>query len=117
MLSSAKIGQFNTEQALHSLLHFVVDDYIEIFNDDSGDIKSKIPYALDGDNSTCFALPVQGDTPPLFWTRMNTSVILGINATQFDITLTGEGIACAKHSNNRVLQVRNAGVKQTTRYI
>ncbi|XP_048741910.2 uncharacterized protein LOC125655613 isoform X2 [Ostrea edulis] len=89
----------------HEMVVTKLDDYIEIFNDDSGDIKSKIPYALDGDNSTCFALPVQGDTPPLFWTRMNTSVILGINATQFDITLTGEGIACAKHSNNRVLQV------------
>lgn len=85
---------------------FVVDGYLEIFNDNTGALKSQTPIALDGDNDTCFALPVQGDTPPLFWTRMNTSVVLGISASQFDIVITGEGISCAKHSNNRVLQVK-----------
>ncbi|XP_061187424.1 uncharacterized protein LOC133195556 isoform X1 [Saccostrea echinata] len=89
----------------HEMVVTKLDGYIDIFNDESGTLKSKIPYALDGDNSTCFDLPVQGETPPLFWTRMNTSVILGINASQFDIIISGEGISCARHSNNRVLQV------------
>lgn len=89
----------------HEMVVTKLDGYLEIFNDNTGALKSQTPIALDGDNDTCFALPVQGDTPPLFWTRMNTSVVLGISASQFDIVITGEGISCAKHSNNRVLQV------------
>ena len=83
-----------------------VDGHIDIFNDDSGNLKTQVPIVLDGDINTCFDLPVQGDTPPLFWVRMNTSVIFGINPAQFDIVVSGEGISCAKHSSKRVLQVK-----------
>nr|XP_022298967.1 uncharacterized protein LOC111107860 [Crassostrea virginica] len=89
----------------HEMVVTKLDGHIDIFNDDSGNLKTQVPIVLDGDNNTCFDLPVQGDTPPLFWVRMNTSVIFGINPAQFDIVVSGEGISCAKHSSKRVLQV------------
>ncbi|KAK3102212.1 hypothetical protein FSP39_009634 [Pinctada imbricata] len=85
---------------------YVVTDlanYIEIFNDD-GTLLQDFSYALDKNNATCFDLPAQGNRPPLFWVRLNVT-ILEVQFQKFEILVSGKGLSCNKHGGNRVLQV------------
>ncbi|VDI50401.1 Hypothetical predicted protein [Mytilus galloprovincialis] len=79
-------------------------DYIDIFGDDSELLINGMINVFDNSSSTCMNLPVQGNTPPVFWARINTT-ILNINLQSFTITVEGEGISCVRHGADKVLQV------------
>ncbi|XP_076106115.1 uncharacterized protein LOC143074642 isoform X1 [Mytilus galloprovincialis] len=79
-------------------------DYIDIFGDDSELLINGMINVFDNSSSTCMNLPVQGNTPPVFWARINTT-ILHINLQSFTITVEGEGISCVRHGADKVLQV------------
>lgn len=81
-----------------------VKDYIDIFGDDSELLINGMINVFDNSSSTCMNLPVQGNTPPVFWARINTT-ILNINLQSFTITVEGEGISCVRHGADKVLQV------------
>ncbi|CAC5407809.1 unnamed protein product [Mytilus coruscus] len=79
-------------------------DYIDIFGDDSEQLINDMVNVFDNSSSTCMNLPVQGNTPPVFWARINTT-ILNIDLQSFTITVEGDGISCVRHGADKVLQV------------
>lgn len=79
-------------------------DYIDIFGDNSQAILSSMINVLDNNPATCLNLPVQGQNPPVFWARINTTM-LNINLQSFTLNVTGTGISCERHGAERVLQV------------
>ncbi|XP_062587316.1 uncharacterized protein LOC134248950 [Saccostrea cucullata] len=75
----------------------------EVFNDQHKRLIGQLHVLFDNDNNTCLTLPNKGNLPLLFWTRIQTSWF-GINASEFEITLTGKGISCQMHGE-KVLKV------------
>ncbi|XP_056006424.1 uncharacterized protein LOC125659286 isoform X1 [Ostrea edulis] len=68
----------------------------EILKDRNNTLLGQFHKLLDGDNSTCVDLPVMGNFPPLFWTRVHTAWFR-INASTFEITLIGKDISCQRN--------------------
>jgi len=82
----------------------LVKNYIDIFGDDSQTILSSMIHVLDDNPATCLNLPVQGQTPPVFWARINTTM-LNIQLQSFTLNVTGTDISCERHGAEKVLQV------------
>lgn len=79
-------------------------DYVDIFGDDSEAILTNMLNVFDHNQTSCMNLPVQGNTPPVFWARINIT-LLNINLQSFTLNVTGEGISCERHGAEKVLQV------------
>ncbi|OWF45821.1 hypothetical protein KP79_PYT11255 [Mizuhopecten yessoensis] len=94
-------GTCNVE---HDFVYTSLDGYLDIFRDTGGVLLRQMPWALDNDPNTCFDLPVQGDTPPVLYARMNTT-LLGINIDKFSLNVTGDGLYCDRHDSSRVIQI------------
>lgn len=58
---------------------------------------------LDGNLSSCIGLPVQGEVPPIFWMKMNTSS-MNISSRSYNVTVVGDKISCNRHGS-KLLQV------------
>ncbi|XP_062620132.1 uncharacterized protein LOC134281717 [Saccostrea cucullata] len=91
-------------------------DHIDVFNDHSGDMKSKMSRALDGNNMTCFQLPLQDDQTPFFLVRISVPETFGTKAIPYDITIAGNGLSCNRHSIARMSQVSYRVVGQPTQF-
>lgn len=83
-----------------------VEEGFEVFNDINGTITSNMISVFDSKNDTCVKLPVIGQTPPILWMRINTSMIWGLAPSAFQLTVIGQGISCNKHNNVTLLQVK-----------
>ncbi|XP_062569174.1 oncoprotein-induced transcript 3 protein-like [Saccostrea cucullata] len=95
--SSVAITTFNAAASV---------SHIDIFNDHSGDMKLEMTRALDGDNMTCFQLPLQDEQTPFFLVRISVIETFGIKAIPYDITITGNGLSCDRQSIERMSQAR-----------
>ncbi|XP_062609108.1 uncharacterized protein LOC134270875 [Saccostrea cucullata] len=104
----ARFGETYVFSAVHvtdksiSKINFTISKP-EIFHDKRGDVLSMFNNMLDGNETTCLKLPVQGEIPPLFWVKMKTSW-LNISSTEHNITVIGVHISC-RPQGERVLQV------------
>jgi hypothetical protein len=78
------------------MCYLAVSDYLTILNDRDNVVAQGLPSVLDDDVTTCQDLPVQGQTPPTFWIRMNTT-LLKVNQSNFALTIKGQGISCKRH--------------------
>uniref|UniRef100_K1R4K4 Uncharacterized protein n=1 Tax=Magallana gigas TaxID=29159 RepID=K1R4K4_MAGGI len=89
----------------HKFLVKNLEEGFEVFNDINGTITSNMISVFDSKNDTCVKLPVIGQTPPILWMRINTSMIWGLAPSAFQLTVIGQGISCNKHNNVTLLQV------------
>ena len=60
---------------------------------------------LDGKNETCIPLPVQGQSPPILWIRLNTSTVWGLGLSAFQFSVLGHGLICSMQNHDTVLKV------------
>lgn len=88
------------------VFQLTVEEGFEVFNDINGTITSNMISVFDSKNDTCVKLPVIGQTPPILWMRINTSMIWGLAPSAFQLTVIGQGISCNKHNNVTLLQVK-----------
>lgn len=75
-----------------------------IYQDEDLRFMSEIHKLFDGNFTTCVGLPVQGDTPPWFWMRLNTTW-LNISSSTFGVRVVGNQISCQPNGRT-LLQVR-----------
>ncbi|XP_078319497.1 uncharacterized protein LOC144620987 [Crassostrea virginica] len=78
---------------------------IEVFSDVGGLITSNMIAVLDGKNETCIPLPVQGQSPPILWTRLNTSTLWELGMSAFQFSVLGHGLICSMQNHDTVLKV------------
>lgn len=100
-MASACQGRCNVE---HAFIYQSLDGYLDIFSDSNDALLREIPWALDQNINTCMNIPVQGETPPVLYVRMNTT-LLGININSFSLNVSGNGLYCDRHGTSRVVQI------------
>lgn len=83
----------------------IVADYFQVYNDPTDVILKDIKVLLDEHNDSCMSLPKYGDTPPVFWIKMNLTILLGTLKPSFTLTLHGERLLCNRHGGKSSLQV------------
>nr|XP_019929913.2 uncharacterized protein LOC109620938 [Crassostrea gigas] len=71
-----------------------------IYQDEDLRLMSEIHKLFDGNFTTCVGLPVQGESPPWFWMRLNTTW-LNISSSTFGVRVVGNQISC--QPNGRTL--------------
>ena len=60
---------------------------------------------LDGKNETCIPLPVQGQSPPILWIRLNTSTVWELGLSAFQFSVLGHGLICSMQNHDTVMKV------------
>ena len=60
---------------------------------------------LDGKNETCIPLPVQGQSPPILWIRLNTSTVWELGLSAFQLSVLGHGLICSMQNHDTVMKV------------
>ncbi|XP_033763352.1 uncharacterized protein LOC117344633 [Pecten maximus] len=78
-------------------------DYVTFVKDDSNVLLKKLPYALDQDLNTCFDLPLPGESPSMIWLRITRLSLFGVTSQIFVVSITGEGIECARVGQKSLL--------------
>ncbi|XP_033745540.1 uncharacterized protein LOC117331055 [Pecten maximus] len=88
----------------HAFIYKSLEGYLDIFRDTGDVLLRQMPWVLDKNPNTCFDLPVQGETPPVLYVRMNTT-LLGLDINNFSLNVTGDGLYCDRHGTSRVVQI------------
>ncbi|KAL3852152.1 hypothetical protein ACJMK2_015830 [Sinanodonta woodiana] len=79
----------------HSFRKTSASAVINVWGDSSGVLLLKLNAVFDGDNTTCFQVPIVGqDSPSVLLFKIFNLSLLNISAAQFRISIVGQNIVC-----------------------